>query len=618
MSEFKDFLLKHEQKELIELTEARGGSFKGRGKYIPRKVIVRGSGNRPSHEATRYFLGSKPKPKEKLTKAEEKPEGKVGHIEKKPTEKPEKSTVSFTDVKLGDGRDVVSASDGKHEVFFDSRKMISHYGQNFRHLIDLAGIHKLANPMGLKGRVEVNIPEDNIDPNKLNISFTGKEGYFNMSLYKDLKTDKLDRMSLDMMHVEKSQQGKGIVKDFFKKSLANWDRHGIKEVLLLADIDVGGYAWAKYGFDFATAGTKRKFVENFKKKIGNELEAPLDESQFKHSWDIANAVLTNYNGPHGNKIGKEFLLDYTGKEQKDGSRNGWYGELDLTPGSPGRTQLESYLKGDALKPVAVKKEMWQQNFSELNKVDVNIHKKSITDAILAGKLTPENDKAGVLKEYPEIERAYFAGKKQTTQPKTPKQKPKPFEEISSKLNLDFNGWQESVGGIKLPMFTDKHTGTTFMARGESDKDITERLKAVRGNFLEAPKFKPTETEHFLETIKKLPKYMGDMLSHYTKEEVEKDNIKFHLSEDGLSGYGIKGNELTNLFSLVSGHGSHAMKHALQNGATQLDCFDGRKGEKGLPGFYTKFGFVEYKREKNWTAGEPDIVYMHIPEAHKLK
>ena len=36
----------------------------------------------------------------------------------------------------------------------------------------------------------------------------------------------------------------------------------------------------------------------------------------------------------------------------------------------------------------------------------------------------------------------------------------------------------------------------------------------------------------------------------------------------------------------------------------LDCFDGY-----LTGLYGKNGFKETHREKNWTAGEPDIVHM---------
>ena len=46
-----------------------------------------------------------------------------------------------------------------------------------------------------------------------------------------------------------------------------------------------------------------------------------------------------------------------------------------------------------------------------------------------------------------------------------------------------------------------------------------------------------------------------------------------------------------------------------DGVQYLDCFDGF-----LPSYYEKFGFVEYKREANWTEGGPDVVYMRMHNA----
>ena len=43
-------------------------------------------------------------------------------------------------------------------------------------------------------------------------------------------------------------------------------------------------------------------------------------------------------------------------------------------------------------------------------------------------------------------------------------------------------------------------------------------------------------------------------------------------------------------------------------ARTLDCFDGY-----LPDFYSKFGFVEYKREPNWVPGKADVVYMRLED-----
>lgn len=63
-------------------------------------------------------------------------------------------------------------------------------------------------------------------------------------------------------------------------------------------------------------------------------------------------------------------------------------------------------------------------------------------------------------------------------------------------------------------------------------------------------------------------------------------------------------ELTSVFSAIKGKGDHILSNAVRCGACHLDCFDGY-----LPTFYARHGFKEVKREANWTAGEPDVVFM---------
>ena len=85
-----------------------------------------------------------------------------------------------------------------------------------------------------------------------------------------------------------------------------------------------------------------------------------------------------------------------------------------------------------------------------------------------------------------------------------------------------------------------------------------------------------------------------------------DGGSFFLSEDGQSGFRVNEGELTHVFSLPRGRGSDLVPAAVLAGAKYLDCFDGY-----LPQLYSRFGFKETKRDANWTAGAPDIVYMAI-------
>lgn len=95
--------------------------------------------------------------------------------------------------------------------------------------------------------------------------------------------------------------------------------------------------------------------------------------------------------------------------------------------------------------------------------------------------------------------------------------------------------------------------------------------------------------------------------HLYKPE-EYQNMKTYLAPDKKSGFAVKQDgDIVSVFSTEKGRGDHMMQHAIQAGGNKLDAFDGY-----LPKFYGKHGFVEHKREPNWTPGQPDVVYMHLP------
>lgn len=79
----------------------------------------------------------------------------------------------------------------------------------------------------------------------------------------------------------------------------------------------------------------------------------------------------------------------------------------------------------------------------------------------------------------------------------------------------------------------------------------------------------------------------------------------HTARSGLSGFAVTPDaELIGVFSAVRGRGDDIVRAAIAAGATHLDCFDGY-----LPALYARHGFVETRREPNWTPGGPDVVYM---------
>lgn len=82
-------------------------------------------------------------------------------------------------------------------------------------------------------------------------------------------------------------------------------------------------------------------------------------------------------------------------------------------------------------------------------------------------------------------------------------------------------------------------------------------------------------------------------------------ILYDNDRNVVGGAAIANGVIMGLFA-QSGYGSEVVKCATACGGRELDCFDGF-----LPGYYSRFGFVEYDRQANWVAGEPDVVYMRL-------
>jgi len=98
----------------------------------------------------------------------------------------------------------------------------------------------------------------------------------------------------------------------------------------------------------------------------------------------------------------------------------------------------------------------------------------------------------------------------------------------------------------------------------------------------------------------------NVLSHLTENEIIESNARIFLSNDGKNGFMLSvENDIQNLFSL-NHDGKQTVKKAILEGGKTLDCFAGF-----LDKFYESFGFKITSREKNWTEGQPDVVFMSL-------
>jgi hypothetical protein len=107
---------------------------------------------------------------------------------------------------------------------------------------------------------------------------------------------------------------------------------------------------------------------------------------------------------------------------------------------------------------------------------------------------------------------------------------------------------------------------------------------------------------------------------YVYDEADYANMRLFISEDGKSGFALKGNDIVSVFSGLKGAANSMLQLAVDEGGRKLDAFD-----TVLPEIYADNGFKvvarvgwndEYSPEgwdkaafSNFNNGEPDVVFM---------
>jgi hypothetical protein len=123
---------------------------------------------------------------------------------------------------------------------------------------------------------------------------------------------------------------------------------------------------------------------------------------------------------------------------------------------------------------------------------------------------------------------------------------------------------------------------------------------------QAPSYQEVPAQHFDAAVSKVPQGHIDQDRHY-------EGARTFLSHRGTSGYAIAHNgEIKYVFSTEKGHGAHALNHALQQGGTHLNTFEGPVAQR-----FRSLGFKDFKREANWTPGGPDVVWLHKSDDFRI-
>lgn len=116
----------------------------------------------------------------------------------------------------------------------------------------------------------------------------------------------------DYFEMDEGSQGSGFGSRFYKNAEDAYKEAGVKRVVLTANETVGGYAWARMGFDFAHNTQKfslnDKFSHEYRQRYG---KMPT------HTEELLPYEMAAYVGPDGHRLGKDVLLG----SQWDGVKN---------------------------------------------------------------------------------------------------------------------------------------------------------------------------------------------------------------------------------------------------------------------------------------------------------
>jgi len=139
--------------------------------------------------------------------------------------------------------------------------------------------------------------------------------------------------SIDVWHnlltLGTGTQGGGFGRAYYQETEKKYLAAGINSIRLHADLDVGGYAWARMGYDFADDKTRDRIVKSFEKAHIEKYGTPPPK-KLTRSWEIA-----EYETPDGVPFGKQFML-----------KSNWWGVKRVDPNSEGwQVGLEYYRAG---------------------------------------------------------------------------------------------------------------------------------------------------------------------------------------------------------------------------------------------------------------------------------
>lgn len=176
----------------------------------------------------------------------------------------------------------------------------------------------------------------NWDPQRLTLHIEGRDAqqnpfYLTRSFFRDAAGSYAGKSVVehDLFLLPNNLQGGGLSKKVFQALYEQYQQGGIEQIRVHANIDVGGYAWARYGFGFRDQADRRMIYSRAVQKL-----TASEMAGFKPFWEaIKDEAVFPMQAVAKSPWGKKILLG-----------SDWYGLIELTDPLQ-RKLFEDYLFG---------------------------------------------------------------------------------------------------------------------------------------------------------------------------------------------------------------------------------------------------------------------------------
>lgn len=111
---------------------------------------------------------------------------------------------------------------------------------------DFIGFRQSLTELGEQYGIELTVSKVSISENSFKLKFKGTQGFELERTFEN--TPDGVNVYHDLFEIDEQIQGKGLSKKLFRLLYKQYQRMGVKRLDVFANINIGGYTWARYGF----------------------------------------------------------------------------------------------------------------------------------------------------------------------------------------------------------------------------------------------------------------------------------------------------------------------------------------------------------------------------------